>query len=218
MIHDNKAKKNPALYLLTNDDAFALLYQKLEIALASQVFSVLQIRRKQVLLQSDGASCLYDEAQAIIELANRHQVQVVMNDDIQLAQRLQVGVHLGQQDGCVLDAREKLGKTALIGRTCHQDIKLLEQAYQDGASYAAMGAVFTSPTKPKAAKVSMATLKQAVQYPIDVCVIGGLTINNVQALTGIPIRYLAVVSDVLNRPIEQIPPHCQKWREVLSNW
>lgn len=210
--------KQPTLYLLTNDDAFEVLYQKLSIALASHTIGVLQIRRKQLLQQPGGTSRLYDEAQAIIELANQHQVQVVINDDLLLAQRLQVGVHLGQQDGSVLTAREKLGQNALIGRTCHQDVSLLQQAYDDGASYAAMGVVFASPTKPNATHLDMATLQQALNHPIDLCVIGGLTTNNVQALTGMPIRYLAVVSDILNRPIEQIHTYCQKWAAVLSSW
>ena len=88
-------KTPPKLYLLTNDDAFELLYQKLEIALATGIIALLQIRRKRILAQKEGGQQLYQEALQIVALAKKYNVAVVINDDIALAQKLGVGVHLG---------------------------------------------------------------------------------------------------------------------------
>ena len=208
----------PLLYLLTNDDDFEVLYQKLELVLATGVVSLLQIRRKQVLNQVDGRNTLYKESQKIIELAQRYAVTVVMNDDVELAQQLGIGVHLGQDDGSVMQARQALGHQALIGRTCHQSIELIQAAKHEGASYAAMGAVFTSSTKPEAKVVSQDQLSKGCNQDIDICVIGGITAENVQALKGLDIQYIAVVGDILNYPISQIEQRCQSWQKVLQDW
>lgn len=209
---------NPQLYLLTNDDEFSLLTQKLEIALDSGVVSMIQIRRKRTLAMPNGMALLRHEAEKLIALAERFGVAVIMNDHVELAKALKVGVHLGQSDGSVNQARKQFGANAIIGRTCLQSPELVRQAKLDGASYAAMGAVFASPTKPQAALLSHPTLRQGCQQGIDICVIGGLTSSNICELYGLPIRYVAVVSDVLDQPVEQIAHRCASWRRALLKW
>ena len=208
----------PLLYLLTNDDDFDVLYQKLELVLATGIVSLLQIRRKRVLNQVDGRDTLYKESQKLIGLAQYYAVAVVMNDDVELAQQLGIGVHLGQDDGSVVQARQALGRQALIGRTCHQSVELVQVARQEGASYAAMGAVFTSSTKPDANVVSLDQLSKGCAEDIDVCAIGGITAENAQALRGLDIKYIAVVGDILNYPVSQIEQRCQSWQKVLQDW
>lgn len=209
---------HPQLYLLTNDDEFALLYQKLEIALATGAVSLLQVRRKQVLAQSNGREQVYSEAQQLLALATRYNVAMVMNDDIALAQQLGIGVHLGQGDGDVTMARQALGDQIIIGRTCHQSLDLVQAALQEGANYAAMGAVFASTTKPKAQIVSREALVAGAQQGIDLCVIGGITAENIGELRGMPIRYVAVVGDILNLPVTAIAARCELWQQELSHW
>lgn len=208
----------PQLYLLTNDDQFSLLYKKLEIALATGAIHLLQVRRKQVLAQPNGRERVYTEAQQLLALARRYNVAMVMNDDIALAQQLGIGVHLGQGDGEVAMARHVLGEQALIGRTCHQSLDLVKTAFQEGASYAAMGAVFASTTKPEAKIVSRDALIAGAQQGIDLCVIGGITAENSRALRGQAIRYLAVVGDILNHPVTAIAARCELWQQTLSHW
>lgn len=72
----------PRLYLLTNDDEFTLLYQKLEAALATGSIALLQVRRKHTLASPDGAARLYEEALKIVALAKAYNVAVVINDDM----------------------------------------------------------------------------------------------------------------------------------------
>ena len=117
----------PKLYLLTNDDKLPVLLAKLEMALATGVVHLLQIRRKQVLATDNGAAKLYQEALQIVALAKRYKVAVVINDDMALAEQLGVGVHLGQSDGSIEAARQR-GMSASNGRTCHDDVDLVIKA------------------------------------------------------------------------------------------
>ena len=211
-------KTPPKLYLLTNDDAFELLYQKLEIALATGIIALLQIRRKRILAQKEGGQQLYQEALQIVALAKKYNVAVVINDDITLAQKLGVGVHLGQQDGDISAAKGRLLPNQIIGRTCHNDIELVKQAHKEGADYAAIGAVFASTTKPNAKIVAFTQLIEGVQQGIDICIIGGLTAENITPLQGLPMTYVAVVGDIMDMPVDSIATRCEQWQRALAAW
>ncbi|MBP2281409.1 thiamine-phosphate pyrophosphorylase [Psychrobacter sp. PL19] len=216
----------PKLYLLTNDDEFELLYRKLETALATGLIGLLQIRRKQVLAMPNGQTLLYDEAVKIVALAAEYNVPVVINDDLTLAAQLGVGVHLGQQDGSISQAKQQLMPNTIIGRTCHGNVDLVKAAQDDGASYAAMGAVFASTTKPNANTLSRSQLidgcqqgrDNSVNKSIDMCVIGGLTAENIGQLAGLPITYIAVVGDIMDLPLDRITKRCQEWQQALAEW
>ena len=208
----------PKLYLLTNDDEFELLYEKLEAALATGLVALLQVRRKQILALPDGKSRLYKEASKIVDLARTYHVAVVINDDIELAATLGVGVHLGQQDGNIKDAKQRLAPDQIIGRTCHGDVDFVKDARDDGATYAAMGAMFPSTTKPNANVIARQQLIAGCQQNIEICVIGGLTAENVSKLAGLPIAYVAVLGDIMDLPVADIAHRCQQWQQAFSNW
>lgn len=218
MGHSPFSSPTPKLYLLTNDDEFELLYQKLEAALSTGLIALLQIRRKQILNLPDGALKLFDEAQKIVELAKTYSVPVVINDDVKLAEKLGVGVHLGQTDGSIGDALQSLSPHQIIGRTCHGDIALIKEAKGDGASYAAMGAVFTSTTKPNANIVSRQQLIEGCQQGIPICIIGGLTAENISDLVDLPIALVAVVGDIMDLPVERVAKRCYEWQQAFSEW
>lgn len=218
----NTLKTGPVLYLLTNDDEFDLLYAKLAAALATGTIGLLQIRRKQVLAQPNGQEKLYAEAVKIVALAKRYKVPVIINDDIALAAKLGVGVHLGQQDGAISEARQSLKTNQIIGRTCHGDVALIKEAICSGVTYIAMGAIFASSTKPKADTITRQQLidgcQQAAYNETDVCVIGGLTAENIRQLKGLPIAYIAGVGDIMDLPVQSIEGRCQEWQQALTNW
>ncbi|WP_413500089.1 thiamine phosphate synthase [Psychrobacter maritimus] len=218
MTQASTVTRAPKLYLLTNDDEFVVLYAKLEAAFATGLIALLQIRRKKTLQLPDGATKLYDEALQIARLAKTYDVPVVINDDIKLAEKLGVGVHLGQQDGDINDAKRQLAPKQIIGRTCHGDIELVKEAKKEGASYAAMGAVFASNTKPNANIISRQELIDGCQQGIDICVIGGLSTENIVELAGLPIAYVAVVGDIMDLPVQQIAARCQQWQQALDTW
>ena len=212
------ASDRPKLYLLTNDDDFELLYQKLDAALSTGLIALLQIRRKRVLSLADGASVLLRETKKIVELARSYNVPVVMNDDVVLASTLGIGVHLGQTDGKIYDAIQSLKPNQIIGRTCHSDVELVKEAKNDGASYAAMGAIFASTTKPNADVISRQQLIEGCQQDIPICVIGGLTAENVSELVDLPIALVAVVGDIMDLPVESIAKRCYEWQQAFSQW
>ncbi len=134
------------------------------------------------------------EAQALRELCERYQTQLIINDDAELAARLGVGVHLGQTDGPLTPARALLGRQAIIGSTCHASLDLAEQAAHEGASYIAFGRFFNSTTKPGAPAADLALLDLArprLQLPI--AVIGGISLDNAAPLVAHGADLLAVV-------------------------
>ena len=76
-------------------------------------------------------------------------VPLLINDDVALARSIGAqGVHVGQSDVTVAEARSKLGPQALIGCSCHDQYELAASAVEAGASYVAFGRLFASRTKP----------------------------------------------------------------------
>lgn len=200
------------LYLITNDDPLALLLPKLEAALQSGI-ALLQFRRK-----NTPEAQLEQEARAILALCQRYKVSLVINDNLQLAKTLNCGVHLGQGDGSLLDARAMLGTDAIIGRTCHASLTLAAQAAQEGASYLAFGAVYPSTTKPLAERVELSTLSKASQqFSQPICAIGGLSVENAPEVKAVGVGLFAVVGDVLNLAADRIPDRIQAWHDRLKS-
>ena len=134
------------------------------------------------------------EAEALRNLCERHKAHLIINDDAELAARLEVGVHLGQTDGPLTPARALLGRKAIIGSTCHSQIELAEQAAKEGASYVAFGRFFNSSTKPGAPTATLDVLDQArSRLDLPICVIGGITLDNAGPLVEHGADLLAVV-------------------------
>jgi thiamine-phosphate pyrophosphorylase len=200
------------LYLITNDDPFEVLFPKLEEAMRTGI-ALLQYRRKQV-LPTDQES----EALDILSLCKQYHVPLIINDNIALAEKLYCGVHLGQSDGSLVNARVRLGADAIIGRTCHASLELAEHAFQEGASYLAFGAVFPSLTKPNANRVELETLVIAAKrFRLPICAIGGLTAENGDDVKLAGVDLFAVVGDVLNLPVEQVAYRVRQWRDMLQS-
>lgn len=136
-----------------------------------------------------------DEASHLAQLCKGYDCQLIINDDLALASRLGVGLHLGQEDGSLREARQQLGSQALIGATCHASLELAEQAVTDGASYIAFGRFFQSVTKPGAPAATPVLLQQArKRFTLPIIAIGGITLHNAPQLLGAGADYLAVIN------------------------
>jgi thiamine-phosphate pyrophosphorylase len=134
------------------------------------------------------------ETKALSNLCQRYKAHLIINDDIELAARLGVGLHLGQADGALTTARTLLGHKAIIGSTCHSQIELAEQSAKQGASYVAFGSFFNSNTKPGAPIATLHVLDQArSRLDLPICVIGGITLDNARLLVDHGADWLAVV-------------------------
>lgn len=135
------------------------------------------------------------EASQLAELCCAHDCQLLINDDLALADQLGVGLHLGQDDGSLREARQQLGPDALIGGTCHASLQLAERALEDGASYIAFGRFFNSVTKPGAPAATPELLRAArQQFSVPVIAIGGITLDNASTLLDAGADYLAVIN------------------------
>lgn len=211
----------PKLYLLTNDDEIGTLLDKLERVFDTGAISLLQVRRKSTLKLYDLAT-VYRETEIIVSLANDYGIDVVMNDDLELASHFGTGLHLGQRDGSVRVAREILGEDVVIGRTCHADMALFKEAHKEGATYGAMGTAFASITKPRAAIIPRETLIKASEFDFPLCIIGGIALENVlqlrDELHGAPVEYIAITADIMGHSVNTIANKCRLWQEKLNHW
>ena len=131
-------------------------------------------------------------------------VAFIVNDSVSLAKRLGAdGVHLGQDDmareGGVKDARERLGKDAQIGVTCHGSKHLALEAGEAGADYVAFGAFYPTATKEVEHDAEPAALTwwQSL-FEIPCVAIGGITPDNCAPLVRAGADFLAVSGVVWN--------------------
>ncbi|PTV47208.1 thiamine phosphate synthase [Acinetobacter pittii] len=200
------------LYLITNDDPIQLLLEKLDAALATRQIAILQYRRKKVEKVDQPA-----EVEQIKLLCEKYQVPFVINDDLKLAAQFGLGVHLGQSDGEITDAKSQLPEGVIIGRTCLNSLELAQKAITDGATYIAFGAVYATSTKPEAGNVGIEVIKQAAaRYDLPICAIGGLTVENSKPVIEAGADLCAVISDILGRSTAEIPARVQAWAQLFS--
>ncbi|MCD5980269.1 thiamine phosphate synthase [Pseudomonas quasicaspiana] len=134
------------------------------------------------------------EATALLRLCEQYKTRLIINDDAEVAARLGVGVHMGQTDGSLTDARALLGHKAIVGATCHGSLAMAEKAKADGATYLAFGRFFNSTTKPDAPAIELDVLAQArARFNMPIAVIGGITLENAPQLVEHGADLLAVV-------------------------
>lgn len=177
------------LYLISPLDVGGAFPQRLERALGAGPVAAFQFRVKG--LDQHEAARLAEPLQAICA---RHDVAFIVNDSIALAKRLHAdGVHLGQQDGAVREAREALGREAQIGVTCHASRHLAMEAGEAGADYVAFGSFFPSETKASEHRPEpeLLTWWQSL-FEIPCVAIGGITPANCGPLVSAGADFLAI--------------------------
>ena len=125
-------------------------------------------------------------------------VAFIVNDNMELAKRLSAdGVHLGQSDGDVREARALLGPTAQIGKTCHDSRHLAMEAGEAGADYVAFGAFYPTTTKPSHFRPDPTILMWwSTLFELPCVAIGGITPENAPPLVEAGADFLAVSSAI----------------------
>ena len=135
------------------------------------------------------------EAQALQSLCTDYGAALIINDDLELAAHLGVGLHLGQSDGSLRAARQRLGPHAIIGATCHAQLELAATAASQSASYLAFGRFFNSQTKPGVPTATLELLQQArTRFALPLAAIGGITLEHAPALIANGASLLAVIN------------------------
>ena len=137
-------------------------------------------------------------AEKVHVVAQRYRVPLIIDDrvDVALAAGAE-GVHVGQTDMPVAMARKLMGNDKIIGATTKTVPQALE-AWEQGADYLGVGAIYPTTTKVITILTSTDTLREICQsVPIPVNAIGGLNKENIDVLQGIPVAGICVVSAIM---------------------
>ena len=179
------------LYLITPPsipdlDAFSKM---LDQALAAGDVAALQIR-----LKPADDEVIRQAVAVLAPIARRYDVAVILNDRPDLARATGCdGVHIGQEDSSLADARRIMGLDAMIGVTCHDDRDLAWDAAEGGADYVAFGAFYPTTTKETVHTPPLELLtiwQETVETP---CVaIGGITVETAEVMARAGADFVAV--------------------------
>lgn len=189
------------------------LYSQVEKALKGGA-TFIQLREKEL----DEEQFL-KEAMEIKELCKRYHVPFVINDNVEIAVKVEAdGVHVGQSDMEAGNVREKLGKDKIIGVST-QTVEQALLAEKQGADYLGVGAVFPTGTKLDAVEVGYDRLQEICKaVHIPVVAIGGITRENIIQLKGSGVSGVAVVSAIfVSKDIEAATKElCNKTKEMIG--
>lgn len=183
-----------SLYFITDSTSFTEeeFLRRTEAALQGGV-TFLQIREK------DRSTREYIAlAEKVHALTRKYNVPLIIDDRVDVALAMDAeGVHVGQSDMPVATARRLLGEGKIIGATAKTVPQAME-AYEQGADYLGVGAIYPTTTKVKTVLTSTDTLRDICNaVPIPANAIGGLNKDNIDVLAGIPIAGVCVVSAIM---------------------
>lgn len=183
-----------SLYFITDSTGFTKeeFLRRTEAALQGGV-TFLQIREKDRNTREYIAL-----AEKVHALTRKYNVPLIIDDRVDVALAMDAeGVHVGQSDMPVATARRLLGKEKIIGATAKTVPQAME-AYEQGADYLGVGAIYPTTTKVKTVLTSTDTLRDICNaVPIPANAIGGLNKDNIDVLAGIPIAGVCVVSAIM---------------------
>lgn len=137
-------------------------------------------------------------AEKVHEITQRYNIPLIIDDRIDVALAVNAeGVHVGQSDMPVRIARLLMGMDKIVGATA-KTVPQAVEAYEQGADYLGVGAIYPTTTKVKTVLTSVDTLKEIVKaVPIKVNAIGGLNKDNIHVLKGSGIDGICTVSAIM---------------------
>ena len=153
---------------------------------------VVQLREKNI-----SEHGLLKEAEKLLKICHKYDVPLIINDDYEAALKCGAdGVHVGIEDAPVSEIRRIAGNDFIIGATA-KTVEQAKLAERSGADYLGVGAVFPSPTKKNAVRITPQQLKEICSsVSIPAVAIGGITAENVNEIKGCGHSGIAVVSAV----------------------
>tara|TARA_R110002049_G_scaffold124479_1_gene279940 strand:+ start:24632 stop:25267 length:636 start_codon:yes stop_codon:yes gene_type:complete len=184
------------LYVLTDSRFYPhdTWPERVELAILGGA-DVIQLRDKHL---SDDA--LTSVAKTIQEVCADYRVTFIINDRLALARKIRAdGVHIGQHDHTLREARQFLGNDFLIGVSCYKHLLTALRAQKSGADYVAFGSVFPSSTKVSAPRCPLSVISRARSLlNIPVCAIGGITSKNSRHVLRAGAQLIAATHSVFN--------------------
>lgn len=196
------------LYAVTDRDSLdrQTFYKQIKAALVGGV-TIVQLREKNLPYEE-----LVKEALEIKELCHSFNVPLIINDNVDAAIQCGAdGVHVGADDMPVEEIRKKTPPNFIIGATA-KTAEQAQAAEKAGADYLGVGAVFPSPTKTNAVRITYDQLKEiSAAVNIPTVAIGGISLENVTRLKDSGVNGIAVVSAIFSA--EDIKTQTEKLKE-----
>jgi thiamine-phosphate pyrophosphorylase len=188
-----RQRRTCSLYLISPQEVSGTFPDRLKVAVEPGLATAFQLRVKNV--AEDELARLAEPLQRICADAG---VAFIVNDSMALAKRIGAdGVHLGQSDGDIREARALLGPSAQIGKTCHDSRHFAMEAGEAGADYVAFGAFYPTTTKPSDYRPDPSILTWwSTLFEIPCVAIGGITPDNAKPLVDAGADFLAVCQAV----------------------
>lgn len=149
-------------------------------------------------------------------VTDKYNIPFVINDNVMLCKEIDAdGVHVGADDMSVSEARKILGNSKIIGGTA-RTLERAIQAYNEGADYLGIGAVFTTTTKEGTTHMTKDLANKINStIPIPTVAIGGINSENVSQLKGYGVNGIAIVSAIFAQ--ENITDACIKLRNLSES-
>ena len=189
------SKDDLLLYAITDRGNLdkKVFFEKIEEALQGGV-TILQLREKE--LDEDS---FINEAIEVKNICRKHGVPLIINDNVNVALKSGAdGVHVGIEDMPIDEIRRTVPDSFIIGATC-KTVEQAQSAERLGADYMGVGAVFPSPTKKNAVRITREQLKEiCASVSIPAVAIGGISLENIDELKDGGMSGIAVVSAVFS--------------------
>ncbi len=203
------------LYFITDSTGFTEeeFLRRVRSALTGGV-TIVQLREKNRTTRE-----YIDLARKVHAITAESKVPLIIDDrvDVMLASGAE-GVHVGTEDMPVAVARKLIGKDRILGATA-KTVEAAKKAYEEGADYLGVGAIYPTTTKVKTVLTSTETLDAITKaVPIPVNAIGGLNSGNLGVLKGIDIAGVCAVSAIMKAedPGAAAQKMLQSFKEIRS--
>lgn len=187
-------KTDLTLYFVTDSSYYdeAEFLRRVEEACRGGV-TIVQLREK-----NSGGKEYLDKAKKVKLITDRYNIPLIIDDRADVAMACDAaGVHVGQSDLPVEEVRKLLGPDKIIGATA-KTVEQAREAYEQGADYLGVGAIYPTATKVKTVITKVETLSDIkAAVPLPLVAIGGLDADNLDILKGAPIDGVAVVRAIM---------------------
>ncbi len=154
-------------------------------------------------------------AQIVRPICARHGIPFIVNDYPRVAAMVNAdGIHLGQDDGNLDDARRDAGNCSLVGRSTHS-IRQAQKAQDEGADYIGFGPLHATATKPGRSAIGLQDIAEAHRHvSIPVYCIGGINLQNLDTVVCAGAKNVVIVSDLLQS--NDIPSYIKRAKSILT--
>jgi thiamine-phosphate pyrophosphorylase len=171
-------------------------FKKLEKLLSTGYIKYFQLRMKNKAGVRASDAEIIKVLEKIKTLSIPKDVKVILNDNIALSGLVE-GLHIGEFDGPVSDAKRAIGKK-ILGVSCYNSIERASLALKDGADYVALGGFFPTTSKQVAyrADINLIDEFRQINTKANLVVIGGINRENISVFKNLPVNHITILSAI----------------------